>query len=49
MDFQSKPFYEKLGYKLEFTRYGYTKDSIIIVYGKIYDTKTRNCWVAECW
>lgn len=28
-DFQAKPFYEKLGYKLEFTRHGYEKDSIM--------------------
>ncbi|HJD66201.1 MAG TPA: GNAT family N-acetyltransferase [Rickettsia endosymbiont of Bembidion nr. Transversale] len=28
MDFQAKPFYEKLGYKLEFTRHGYEKDSV---------------------
>lgn len=28
MDFQAKPFYEKLGYKLEFTRCGYEKDSV---------------------
>lgn len=27
MDFQAKPFYEKLGYKLEFIRHGYEKDS----------------------
>lgn len=29
MDFQAKPFYEKLEYKLEFTRHGYPKDSIM--------------------
>lgn len=29
MDFQAKPFYEKLGYKLEFIRHGYEKDSIM--------------------
>ena len=28
MYFQAKPFYEKLGYKLEFTRCGYEKDSV---------------------
>ncbi|WP_342270241.1 GNAT family N-acetyltransferase [Rickettsia endosymbiont of Orchestes rusci] len=29
MDWQAKPFYEKLGYKVEFTRHGYEKDSIL--------------------
>ncbi|MGX6960103.1 MAG: GNAT family N-acetyltransferase [Rickettsia endosymbiont of Pentastiridius leporinus] len=28
MDFQAKPFYEKLGYSLEFTRHGYEKGSV---------------------
>ncbi|XVN41270.1 MAG: GNAT family N-acetyltransferase [Rickettsia endosymbiont of Argas persicus] len=30
MDFQAKPFYEKLGYKLEFTRHSYEKNSVFI-------------------
>ncbi|MCZ6913569.1 MAG: GNAT family N-acetyltransferase, partial [Rickettsia endosymbiont of Ixodes persulcatus] len=44
MDFQAKPFYEKLGYKIEFVMHGYDKDSIMyyFIYGKIYDTKIRN-------
>jgi len=29
MDFQAKPFYEKFGYRLEFTRVGYPYDSIM--------------------
>jgi ribosomal protein S18 acetylase RimI-like enzyme len=28
MDFEAKPFYEKLGYRVEFERKGYEKDSI---------------------
>lgn len=34
MDFQAKPFYEKLGYKLEFTRHGYEKDSVMYLLRK---------------
>nr|WP_202070134.1 GNAT family N-acetyltransferase [Rickettsia tillamookensis] len=34
MDFQAKPFYEKLGYKIEFTRHGYEKDSIMYLLRK---------------
>lgn len=29
MDWQAKPFYEKLGYKIEFARHGYEKGSIL--------------------
>ncbi|KIJ88600.1 acetyltransferase [Rickettsia asembonensis] len=29
MDFEAKPFYEKLGYKIEFAMHGYKKDSIM--------------------
>ncbi|HJD56056.1 MAG TPA: GNAT family N-acetyltransferase [Rickettsia endosymbiont of Pyrocoelia pectoralis] len=34
MDFQAKPFYEKLGYSLEFTRHGYEKDSVLYLLRK---------------
>lgn len=34
MDFQAKPFYEKLGYKLEFTRHGYEKDLVMYLLRK---------------
>ncbi|HJD64786.1 MAG TPA: GNAT family N-acetyltransferase [Rickettsia endosymbiont of Diachasma alloeum] len=34
MDFQAKPFYETLGHKLEFTRHGYEKDSVLYLLRK---------------
>ncbi|MFY9590083.1 GNAT family N-acetyltransferase [Rickettsia endosymbiont of Halotydeus destructor] len=34
MDFQAKPFYEKLGYKVEFTKCGYEKDSVMYLLRK---------------
>ena len=34
MDFQAKPFYEKLGYRLEFTREGYPNNSVMYLLRK---------------
>ncbi len=34
MDFQAKPLYEKLGYKLEFTKHDYEKDSVLYLLRK---------------
>ncbi len=34
MDFQAKPFYEKHGFNLEFTRHGYEKNSLLFTLRK---------------
>ncbi len=37
MDWQALPFYQKLGYSIEFTRQGYSKDSKMFLLRKNFD------------